>query len=258
MIDGITFAEAGQGPRTLLCLHGIGADASSFHHQTGAFAGWRAVAWNMPGYGGSAMRRNPPDFAHLSGRLGAFIDGLGGPVHLLGHSIGGMIALDHALRRPDQVASLTLVATTPRFGGRDDSFRAAFLKARLDPLDAGQDMAEMAALTAPHLVGPDTAPGEIAHIERALAAVPEETWRGILRCLVTFDRAGDLDAVACPALVVSGSGDRNAPAATMAKMAARLPDARYHEMTGAGHMPHQEMPQAFNALLAAFLGDVTP
>ena len=254
MIDGITITEAGTGPQTLLCLHGIGGDASSFHHQM-ALSGWRVVAWNMPGYQGSEIRMNPPDFAHLSGRLGAVIERLGGAVHLLGHSIGGMIALDHALRCPAQVTSLTLLATTPRFGGRDGSFKDAFLKARLGALDAGQTMAEMAAKTAPHLVGADTDLAEIDHIERGLAAVPVETWRGILKCLVTFDCADDLGTVTCPVLAISGSEDRNAPAATMQKMASRLPDAHYHEISGAGHMPHQEMPQRVNALLAAFLKD---
>ena len=257
MIDGIAYAEEGEGSHTLLCLHGIGSDARSFHHQMRAVPGWGVVAWSMPGYGGSEARMNPPDFMHLSERLAALIEGLGTPVHLLGHSIGGMIALDHALRRPDRVASLTLLATTPRFGGRDDSFREAFLKARLGPLDAGQTMAEMAAQAAPHLVGPETPAEEIAHIERGLAAVPEAAWRGILRCLVTFDRADDLGKVAIPTMAVSGSVDRNAPPATMAKMAARIPGARYRCIEGAGHMPHQEKPEVFNALLAEFLKDAT-
>ncbi len=256
MIDGIAYESAGEGARTLVCLHGIGGDGSSFHHQMRAFPGWRMAAWHMPGYGGSEARMDPPDFAHLSDRLGAFLDGLGGgPVALMGHSIGGMIALDHALRRPEQVSALVLLATTPRFGGRDDSFRDAFLKARLGPLDAGQTMAEMARGTAPRLVGPDTDPGEIAHVERGLAAVPEATWRGILRCLVTFDRAADIGSLRLPVLAVAGGLDRNAPPATMEKMAARIPGARYHEIEGAGHMPHQERPAAVNALVAVFLKD---
>lgn len=256
MIDGITYREAGQGAATIICLHGIGADADSFHHQMDAFEDTRIVAWNMPGYGASEARMTPPDFEHLSQRLGALITGLGGPVHLVGQSIGGMVALDHAMRVPEQVSSLTLVATTPRFGGRDDSFKDAFLKARLEPLERGQTMAEMAALTAPHLVGADVDPDEIKRIEAGLARVPEQTWRGILQCLVTFDRADDLGSIKCPALLVAGTEDRNAPVQTMQKMASRMPDARFRVLEGAGHMLHQEQPAAFNSLLADFLNEV--
>ena len=256
MIDGITYREAGEGNDTLLCLHGIGGDARSFHHQLGAFPKLKTVAWDMPGYHGSEARMMPPDFAHLSDRLAAFIDGLGSPVHLLGHSIGGMLALEHASHHAEQIKSLTLLATTPRFGGRDNSFKDAFLKARLGPLDAGQTMAQMATETAPQLVGPNTSPKEIALIEAGLADVPMETWRGILQCLVTFDRVADLDTITLPTLAVAGSVDRNAPAPTMEKMAARIKGARYHLMENAGHMPHQEMPAAFNAVLAQFLEEV--
>lgn len=256
MIDGITYQEAGVGTETLLCLHGIGSDARSFHHQLGALSSIKVVAWNMPGYGGSEARMMPPDFAHLSDRLATFIDGLGGPVHLLGHSIGGMLAIEHAVRRPDQIKSLVLLATTPRFGGRDDSFKDAFLKARLGPLDAGQTMAQMAIKTAPQLVGPNASAEEVAFIETGLAEVPVETWRGILRCLVTFDRADDLGKLKCPTLVVAGSVDQNAPAPTMEKMAARIEGARYDLVESAGHMPHQEMPSKFNAVLAEFLEEV--
>jgi len=257
MIDGITYQEAGSGTETLVCLHGIGGDSRSFHHQLSAFPNHRVVAWNMPGYQGSEVRMMPPDFQHLSDRLGAFLDGLGGPVHLLGQSIGGMVAMEHALRRADQIKSLILVATTPRFGGRDDSFKDAFLKARLEPLDAGQSMVEMAAGTAPHLVGPNASTEEIAQIADCLAEVPEKTWRGILRCLVTFDRADDLNKLPAPTLVIAGGVDRNAPAPTMEKMAARIEGARFHLIENAGHMLHQEIPAAFNAIVADFLKELT-
>ena len=56
MIDGITYREAGGGTNTLLCLHGIGGDARSFHHQLGAFKDFKTVAWDMPGYQGSEAR----------------------------------------------------------------------------------------------------------------------------------------------------------------------------------------------------------
>lgn len=255
MTHGITYEAVGSGGEAIIFLHGIGADAGSFHHQMNAFDRYRTIAWNMPGYRGSELRQNPPDFAHLSDRLAALIAEIGGPVHLVGQSIGGMVALDHALRRPQDVSSLSLVATTPRFGGRDESFKTAFLAARLAPLDAGQTMEEMAAKTAPHLVGPDTSPKEIARIEARLAAVPEATWRGILHCLVTFDRYADLSAVTCPTLVVGGALDQNAPAKTVEKMAAQIPDARCLILSNAGHMLHQERPDAFNAEMTTFLNE---
>ena len=260
MTHGILYEHTGQdtGKGTLVFLHGIGGDADSFHHQMSAFPGYRVVAWNMPGYGGSEVRKSPPDFAHLSDRLGAMIDALGGPVHLVGQSIGGMIAMDHAIRRGDQVCSLGLVATTPRFGGRDDSFKEAFLRARLAGLDSGQSMADMAAATAPHLVGAGTPHREIQRIAAGLARVPESTWRDILRCLVTFDRADDLHAITCPTLVIGGRDDSNAPPKTVEKMAARITAAQCHILTGGGHMLHQEQPDVFNARLADFLSEIDP
>ena len=256
-VAGIEFISAGNGP-AVICLHGIGGDASSFAHQMQAIPGHRVIAWNMPGYGGSEPLESVT-FEALSRKLAAFIDDLGlERAHLLGQSIGGMIALEHGVRHPDQVASLTLVATTPRFGGRDDSFKEAFLKARLAPLDAGQSMAEMASATAPMLVGPNCSVAEIKRIETALAAVPEATWRAILQCLVTFDRHDALETLNIPALVVAGSADQNAPSRTMARMADRLPHATFHELAGAGHMLHQEMPKPFNALVAHFLDGITP
>ncbi len=252
MAAGIEYVSAGDGP-AVICLHGIGGDATSFAHQMEALSGYRVIAWNMPGYAGST----PLDaftFEALSERLADFIAALDlDAVHLLGQSIGGMIALEHFCRRPDQVESLTLVATTPRFGGRDDSFKDAFLEARLAPLNAGQTMAEMAAEAAPALVGPNSSVAEIKRIEAGLAAVPEATWRAILPCLVTFDRVAALSEVTVPALVIAGSADRNAPVRTMEKMATAMPNAGFHEMTGGGHMLHQEMPTAFNALMNDFL-----
>ncbi|MDA7599655.1 alpha/beta fold hydrolase, partial [Alphaproteobacteria bacterium] len=64
------------------------------------------------------------DFAVLSDALIVFMDALGiVRAHLAGQSIGGMIAQETAIRYPDRIASLVLIATVPAFGGRDDSFK---------------------------------------------------------------------------------------------------------------------------------------
>lgn len=250
---GIEYAAHGAGP-PVICLHGIGGGIASFASQMTALPHHQVIAWNMPGYGASPPPEAGHSFAGLSDALAGLITALGQTgAHLVGQSIGGMIALDHALRRPDQVRSLTLIGTTPSFGGRDDSFKDAFLKARLAPLEAGKTMAQMATEAAPHLVGPLADDACRRAVAAPMADVPPETWRSILRCLVTFNRRADLENIAVPACLIAGSHDQNAPARTMEKMAAKIPGAAFHLIEGAGHMINQEAPAAVNQILAAFL-----
>jgi len=252
----ITYAEAGAGAGAapLICLHGIGGDTQSFRPQLdGLGDGLRVIAWNMPGYGGSAPLPET-NFAALSAALCQFMDDLGiKRAHIAGQSIGGMVAQDFALRFPERAASLILIGTTPAFGGRDESFKQAFLEARLGPLDAGATMAELAASSAADIVGPIAGPHVIESVARSMASVPEATYRDILACLVTFNRRDDQQDIGQPCCLIAGSHDRNAPARTMEKMAARLPDAEYHCIEGAGHMINLEAPERCNGIIRAFL-----
>lgn len=250
VVAGIDYDEAGAGA-PVICLHGIGGSADSFAPQRGALPG-RVIAWSMPGYRGS-----PPDtltFEALVARLFGFMDALGiEAAHLVGQSIGGMVAMEAAARAPERVRSLGLIGTTPSFGGRDPSFAEAFLKARLGPLDRGQTMAEMAVESAPAICGRGASADVVEAVRAPMAAVPEATWRAVLECLVTFNRRDDLAAMTMPACLIAGSEDRNAPARTMEKMAEKMPDAEYHLIEGAGHMINQEAPEAVNAVLSDFL-----
>lgn len=249
MLAGVEFDEAGAGPAAI-ALHGIGGDASSFAPQMGALP-VRLIAWSMPGYRGSLPGRLT--FPALSEALERLMDGLGlESAHLIGHSIGGMVAQDFALRHPARARSLALIGTTPAFGGRDPAFAEAFLTARLAPLEAGMTMAEMARAAAPEVCGPGAPAAVLAAVARPMAAVPEPVWRDILRCLTTFDRRAETGRLSMPACLIAGSEDRNAPAKTMEKMAAAMPDAAYHLIEGAGHMINLEAPERVNAILTAF------
>jgi len=139
---GIDYLEEGTGI-PIIFLHGIGGGAQSFNSQLASSSGLlncRRIAWNMPGYGASVADPWPPTFESLSATLAEFIDSLGlAQVHLVGQSIGGMVALEHAVRRADQVATITVIASTPHFGGGDETFKLEFLKARLAPLEAGKN-----------------------------------------------------------------------------------------------------------------------
>ena len=177
MIAGdIEYSVAGQGT-PIIFLHGIGGNMASFSDQLSALPGFAKFAWNMPGYGRSKPGVLPPDFKTLSSVLRKFCVDLDLPsAHLVGHSIGGMLAIEHAIREPQDVLSITLIGTTPSFGGRDNSFREAFLKARLAPLDRGETMAGMARQAAPGLVGPLANKSLISSIQEQLSEVDEKTW----------------------------------------------------------------------------------
>jgi len=244
----------------LVCLHGIGGDATSFRAQIAGLAGpdQRVLSWDMPGYGGSAPLA-AMDFAALCERLCAALDELGlGRVIIAGQSIGGMIAQEMAIRHPGRVAGLVLIATVPGFGGRDDSFRDAFLAARLAPLDQGVGMGALAAEAIPAVLGPavlDPAVDSAIRDEAiaAMAGIPESAYRQVLATLVSFNRREDQHLITCPCLLIAGGKDDNSPARVMERMADRLPDAALLVIENAGHLVNSEAHRDCNKAIGAFL-----
>ena len=257
---GISFLAGGDpdnktGALALVCLHGIGGDATSFRAQIDGLAGpdQPVLSWDMPGYGGSAPLA-AMDFAALCERLCAALDALGMVrVVIAGQSIGGMIAQEMAIRHPDRVAGLVLIATVPGFGGRDDSFRNAFLAARLAPLDQGTGMAALATEAIPAVLGPAADSTIRDEAVTAMAAIPEAAYRQVLTTLVTFNRREDQHLITCPCLLIAGGKDDNSPARVMEKMADRLPDAALLMIENAGHLVNSEAFEDCNSAISAFL-----
>jgi pimeloyl-ACP methyl ester carboxylesterase len=258
---GISFLAGGgeqAGAAALVCLHGIGGDATSFRGQIAGLAGpdQRVLSWDMPGYGGSAPLATM-DFAALCERLAAALDELGlTRVVIAGQSIGGMIAQEMAIRHPDRVAGLVLIATVPTFGGRDDSFRDTFLAARLAPLDQGLGMDALATEAIPAVLGPDADTATRDDAIKAMAAIPEAAYRQVLATLVTFNRRDDQHRITCPCLLIAGGKDDNSPARAMERMAGRLPDAALLLIENAGHLVNSEANRDCNEAIDAFLRDL--
>lgn len=259
-----TFTTLGSGP-TVLMLHGIGGGHLAFAPQVETLAGhgYRAVAWDMPGYGKSAPIE-PYTFKGLAESCIALIEALGtDSVILLGHSMGGMVAQEVVARRPDLVRRLVLCGTSAAFGKRADGRSAdawaqQFIGQRTAPLDAGQTMADLAARLVPQMVGPGSLPEGLRLAEHCMASVPAATYRRALECLVTFDRQAALAHIRVPTLLVGGEFDRVAAPAVLKQMAAAIPRARYAELAGIGHLMNLEAPDEFDALLIDFLREPTP
>ena len=248
--------EAAGDPATppLVFLHGIGGAARAWRGQIEAFSGrYRAMAWDMPGYGGSAPLP-AVSIATLADALQDFLRAVGAakPI-LVGHSIGGMIVQQWLTKYPDVAAAIVLAQTSPAFGKADGEWQKEFIGARLGPLDRGETMVSLAPTLVKELVGddPDVRGMELAR--DCMAAVPEASYCASMLALLGFDQRSALKNIAVPTLVLSGSRDKNAPAPMMAKMATYIPSATYVELEGAGHLLNLERPAAFNAALDSFL-----
>ena len=248
------FTVLGGGP-TVLMLHGIGGGHLAFAPQveTLASAGYRAVAWDMPGYGHSAPIE-PYTFKGLAQSCIQLIESLKCPqVALVGHSMGGMVAQEVVARRPELVSRLVLCGTSPSFGKPDGDWQRAFIAERTAPLDAGQGMADLAEVLVPRMIGPGALPEGVRLATHCMGLVPAATYRRALECIVTFDRRASLPNIHVPTLLLAGEHDPNAPPAVMKKMAEAIPNSTFLQMKGIGHLMNLEDPDAFDGMLLNFL-----
>jgi pimeloyl-ACP methyl ester carboxylesterase len=248
------FSTLGGGP-TVLMLHGIGGGHLAFAPQveTLASSGYRAVAWDMPGYGHSAPIE-PYNFKGLAQSCIALIESLKcGDVTLVGHSMGGMVAQEVVARRPELVSKLVLAGTSPSFGKPDGDWQRSFIAERTAPLDAGLTMAELAARLVPEMAGPEALPEGLKLATHCMGLVNPSTYRRALEALVTFDRRANLPRIVVPTLLIAGEHDRNAPPAVMKKMAGAIPGSTYIELAGVGHLQNLEAPDDFDGMLLNFL-----
>jgi 3-oxoadipate enol-lactonase len=239
---------------SLVFLHGIGGAARAWHGQLDFFKHrYRTIAWDMPGYGGSA----PFPIVSIAALADALQDFLQlvramKPI-LVGHSIGGMIVQQLLVKHPRIASAIVLAQTSPAFGKPDGDWQKAFIEARLGPLDRGETLAALAPSLIKDLVGDDPDIGGMELARDCMASVPEATYRATMMSMLGFDQRNALKDIVVPTLLLSGSKDKNAPAPMMAKMATYVPSARYIELEGVGHLANLERPAAFNAALESFL-----
>lgn len=253
------YVEAGQGP-CLLLIPGLGGDHLAWAFQLPAFAArCRVVAFDNRGAGQS----DAPDLPYTT-RLMAedalgVMDILGiARAHVLGVSMGGMIAQELALAAPDRVQSLHLGCTL----ARPDPFLRAVVSAwrevrvRLDRTTAIRAMA-------PWLFAPTTYNQRPEFVERlletALTHPFPQSLVGFLRqveAVLHHDTYDRLAGIRCPTLVSVGAEDTLVGPRFARELAARIPGATLEVVPEVGHVYFWERPDTFNALQLAFLDRV--
>ena len=116
-LDAPHWIETGRGERALVFLHGVSGGAAGVIDILPRLTppGWRGLAWDMPGYGASAPVE-PMTFDSLAGALVDLLDAAGlAQAVLVGHSFGGMVALQAAVRFPERISGLVLACCRPGY-----------------------------------------------------------------------------------------------------------------------------------------------
>ena len=252
------------GDAAVLLLHGVGGGSGAWPAQLDSLsaAGYRAVSWDMPGYGASPAI-TPYDMAGLADAALILIrallaDGRTRRVAVVGHSMGGMVAQEMMLKNPELIQALVLSGTSPAFGKPDGEWQRQFLAERVAPLDAGKTMADIAPGLVDRMMAASAPAAARAAAVALMSAVPPATYRIALAAIAGFDRRAALAQIRVPTLVLAGETDPNSPPAVQKKMAERIPGAEYVCLPGLGHLANLEDPAAFDAPLLDFLARHLP
>lgn len=233
-----------------ILLHGLLGSRRAWEPQLAGLSAERTVlAWDAPGFGRSATL-GAPSFEALGDAVARCADEAGfDRFHLVGLSFGGMIAQHAALRHPHRLVSLSLLATSPKFGLDGVTTPEAWQAARRAPLDAGQQPADFAPAVIGSITGPDTPAGVLAEQIDAASLVNPAGLRMAIDVLVTHDTRDALAGIDVPTLCVVGDLDAETPVDYSRFVAERIPGATLVVVPGAGHIVSAEAPDVVNGVL---------
>jgi pimeloyl-ACP methyl ester carboxylesterase len=253
------YAEKGEG-EPLLFLNGLSGDHGYWMGQLRVFArDYYCLAVDNRDVGQSGYVEGPYAVADMAADVAELLDHLGVTgVHVVGLSLGGMIAQELALSRPAAVKSLVLAST---LGRSDDWFRGtlnAFGLIRRQVADTASFFDAILPWWVSYRFFEE--PERVAWLRWLLHQNPHsQRLDGFLRQLGAigeFDALDRLPAVRCPVLLLAGEDDHVAPPRYTRQLLQRLPHARLVTLPGVGHAPPIEDPARFNSLLAEFLASL--
>ena len=246
------YLAAGQG-EPLVLLHGASSSGITWYPVIAALAAhYRVLAPDMVGHGETDRPDGAYDRQYYSAWLAGFFDGIGlDSAHVMGHSLGGAVALQFALQFPERVRRLVLVDAAALGRGVPVSVALAFLRSALFPSRAAGERIGQLAVYDPQKLDPFFE--EYRRYTPVRQRPGRAFWRG--GRTVAMVATEDLQRLKPPTLIIWGREDRFLPVAHGGRAAEAIPNARLHVIPEAGHVSFLDQPQAFCQAVLEFLGE---
>jgi 3-oxoadipate enol-lactonase len=250
-INGLAVEVSGEGV-PVLCIHGLGGSSNTWTPVMAAFSQFKTVRVDLPG-----SARSPMPAAKLS--IAGYVEALEqlivamklGPLHIVAHSMGTIVAQHLAVRSPQLVKSLALFgplvappeAARPNIAARAQSARTG--------VAAMQDIADAIVAGATSAETKQRQPVVLALVRECIMRQSAEGYAQSCEALAQAQAAA-IEQIACPTLLVTGDQDGVAPRAAVTAMAEKISGSRMQVLSGCGHWTTFEKPEECIEQLSAF------
>lgn len=255
--DGVPIAYEswGSGDAAVVFVHCWACNRDFWRHQVEpvAAAGYRVVALDLPGHGGSGAAREEWSLAGLAADVEAVVEELGlERVVLVGHSMGGPVSLETAQRLPGTVVGIACVDTLHDVEFEWPEGMVETMTARLE-----QDYRAGMESFVPGLFKPDADPAVVEWvIDQAVETTEPHATIALMRAFPAWDPPGALGAAGVPIRCINAApGEQGMPTAVETNR--KYADFDAVLMEGVGHYPQLERPEEFNRELLAVLEELS-
>jgi pimeloyl-ACP methyl ester carboxylesterase len=239
------FSEGGDPSRPpVVLIHGAGCNHLYWPPELRRLSGYRVYTLDLPAHGKSEGmgRQSVSDYAR--GVIEFMDAAMLARAVIVGHSLGGAIALTLALDYPDRLTGLGLIATGARL-----PVASFLLENCANPTTFPQALQAIQAWS----FGPQADPHLKEQAARRMAEIRPAVLHGDLKACDAFDVTNRLEKVRTPTLILCGTEDRMTPLQYSKTLANLIPDAALQTIDGAGHMVMLEQPRRVASLLSVFL-----
>ena len=259
--DLITYYEEAGSGEPLVLIRGLGSDLQAWSLQTPALAqALRVITYDNRGAGRTGAPDKPYSIEGMADDLAALLGELKiAQASILGYSMGGMIAQEFALKYPNKVNKLILLASSAKLDGYSRTVIQNLVEIRQSNLSREQ----IARVTAPYIYSAKLMDDPL-RLENAIQATIDNPYSQLdhafirqAQAILAFDTTGRAANIAANTLVVTGEEDTLLPPRNSEALTKLIPGSKLVTLEG-GHAGVVEYPHEYNAAFLEFLGAAVP